>query len=212
MPKQPPGVPPTPKTITREEPGGDAHDPHQAALQRLAEESWGWRNDKKDEFHFPLTDWKNWRRVRFWGVPTFLGFRYGDKHRAIAGMWLKRVRPEDAATPDGCMTRFEQWGMPLADAFSTKVKDVVEMRQTWKTPDDVVVRTLEADVRTLLSHRRYFGTVGATLPWPDVCAVYGFAFEIDDQEPIARKARDRYALEGFKQLVRMHDKPPDGID
>jgi hypothetical protein len=211
-PKQPPGVPPSPKTITREEPGGDAYDPQQAALERLVLQQWGWRNDKKNVFHFPLTDSKNWRRVRYWGVPTFVGFRYGDKHRAIAAMWLQRQKDEEPATPMGCMTRFEKWGLPIADAFSTKVENVVESNQTWKTPEDVVVRTLEADVRTLLAHRHYFGVVGATVPWPGICAVYGFAFEADDSGDLAKKARDRYAIEGYRQLVRMSETPPDGIE
>jgi len=76
----------------------------------------------------------------------------------------------------------------------------------------VLVRTLEADVKTLLSRKRYFGVMGATLPWPGVCAVYGYAFRIDDEEALARQARDRYALEGYRQLVRMHEKTPDGIE
>ena len=113
--RQPPGAPATPKSVTREEPGGDAHDPHQQAMLRLSQEPWGWRNDKRDVFHFPLTDWGNWRRVRFWGLPTFVGFRYGDVHHAIAAMRVVRVQPGDAPTPKGCLDRFLRWGMPIMD-------------------------------------------------------------------------------------------------
>jgi hypothetical protein len=209
---QPPGVPPSPKTITREEPGGDAHDPHQEALLRLSREPWGWRNDKRDVFHFPLSDWTNWRRVRFWGVPTFLGFRYGDVHHAIAGMRLVRVHPPDLPTPTGCMERFLQWGMPIADGYSAKLKDESDSFVAWKAPNDVLVRTWEAEVKTLLARKRYFGVMGAMLPWDGVCAVWGYAFHVDDEDALARTVRDRYAREAYGRLVRVPDLPPEGIE
>src|SRR5690606_3693419 len=77
---QPPGAPPSPHTVTVAEPGGDAHDPHKAALERQLKEPWGARNDKDDQLHAPTPDWQNWKRVRYWGVDHFTGFRYGDDH------------------------------------------------------------------------------------------------------------------------------------
>jgi len=91
------------------------------------------RQDKKDEFHFPLTDWRNWRRVRFWGVPAFVGFRYGDEHRAVAACGFSVQSPK-TGHGRGVHDRFEQWALPMADAFSTKVTDVVSTNQTWKAP------------------------------------------------------------------------------
>jgi hypothetical protein len=210
--RMPPGLPPTPKTVTREEPGGDAHDPHEHALLRLSREPWGSRNDKREVFQFPLTDPGNWRRVRFWGVPTFVGFRYGDVHHAIAGMRVVRVRPPDPPTPKGCLDRFLEWGGPIADGYSARLKDEADSQVTWKAPNDVLVRTWEAEVVTLLARKRYFGVMGAFLPWEGVCAVYGYAFHIDDKNDLVRKVRDRYAREAFGRMVRMPDKPPDGIE
>lgn len=212
IPRQPPGIPPTPKTITREEPGGDAHDPLRAALDRLQTEPWGWRADKRDVFHFPLSDWKNWRRVRFWGVPAFVGFRYGDKHRAVAALWARKLKDGDAATADTCMKRFEDWGHGVADQYSTKISEVQEQRVTWREADDVLVKTLEAQVKTLLSRRRYLGVVGATIGWPGVCVAYGYAFDADEVESEARAARDRYAREAYKQLTRIPEKPPENLE
>ena len=62
--RRPPGMPPSPESITMSEPGGDAYEPHLAALERQLEQSWGWRSDKDDQVHFPLPDWDNWRRIR----------------------------------------------------------------------------------------------------------------------------------------------------
>src|SRR5687768_11159743 len=60
--------PPTPKSVTRSNPGGDAPDPHEAALRRLLEAPWGARNDKDDQVHAPTPDWENWKRVRYYSV------------------------------------------------------------------------------------------------------------------------------------------------
>jgi hypothetical protein len=207
-PRQPPGVPPTPRSITREEPGGDAFDPHRAALDRLVKQPWGWRSDKRDALHFPLTDWKNWRRVRFFGVPTFVGFRYGDRHRAVAAMRVTPVRDGDPPTPAMCMQRAFEWGEPIADGSSTKLGAYVDRLTTWRSRDDMLIRTMQADIKTLLARKRYYAVVGSMLPWPGVCATYGYAFEADDADDMALRARDRYAAEAFQQLARIAETPP----
>jgi hypothetical protein len=212
VPRQPPGKPPSPKTVTREEPGGDAFDPQRAALERLASEPWGWRNDKRDVFHFPLTDWPNWRRVRYWGVPTFVGFRYGDKHRAAAALWVRRVQEGDSQTPEACMMRFEQWGLHYVSAYGARIRDATSSYVTWRKKDDVYVKSFDADVSALFSERTYLGTVGATLGWPGVCVVYGFAFETGEAAQAAEKARARYAREAFTNLAQMTPAPPEGIE
>lgn len=212
-PRKPPGVPPTPATVTRAEPGGDAADPVQAALQRLAAEGWGWRNDKRDFVHFPLSDWANWRRVKFWGAPTFVGFRYGDKHHAVAAMWARRLRAGDAEDPSACMQYVEEWAQPLLDTYRATLHTVSESRATWRKPDDVLVREVNAEVAGLLSSRTYYCVAGATVPWPHTCAVYGYAFYVDeDDDAAASKARARYAAEAFRQLTLMKPAPPDDLE
>jgi len=210
---QPPGAPPTPATVTRDEPGGDAYDPHRAALERLLHEQWGWRNDKRDEFHFPLSDWEQWRRVRFWGVPAFVGFRYGDKHRAVAALWARRLRTEDADDPQICLDRLEDWGGPIADFYHTTVTKGAISRVSWKDQDDVIVQVVDAQVSNVFSHRKYAAVVGATFGWPRICLVYGYAFRVEDWEEIADEVRLRYAREAFSKLtVKDPLRPPDGLD
>ena len=210
---QPPGVPPTPDTVTRDEPGGDAYDPQRAALDRLLKEQWGWRNDKRDVFHFPLSDWEQWRRVRFWGIPAFVGFRYGDKHRAISALWARRLRPDDAEDPQVCLDRLEAWGVPMADSYHVKVTKRGTSRASWKSTDDVLVQLVDAEVSSIFSHRKYAAVVGATFAWPRVCVVYGYAFRVDDAEDVVNEVRLRYAREAFSKLT-VDDplQPPDGLD
>ena len=211
-PKKPPGTPPTPATVTRDEPGGDAADPQLAAMLRLGREPWGWRNDKRDFVRFPLSDWQNWRRVRFWGAPTFLGFRYGDKHRAVAAMWMRRLRPGDTEDPGSCFRYLEEWAQPLVDTYGAVIKVVSEVPKTWRTSNDVLVRRMDVEVAGLISSKAYRTAAAATVPWPHVCAVYGYAFYAEDDEQAASAARDRHAEEAFTRLELMKPAPPEDLE
>jgi hypothetical protein len=212
LPKAPPGLPPDPKTVTSKDPGGNAYDPQKAALDRLANETWGWRNDKRDYFHFPLSDWQNWKRVKYWGLPTFVGFRYGDNHRAVAALWARPVQSGDAPTPATCIARFEEWATPLAQGYSTTISNTRDSAVSWKGKNDVLVRSLDATVHSLFGNKKYYGVVGATMGWPQVCLIWGYAFKVEDAEESAKKARDRYMTEAFQQLRRMKDGIPDPLE
>jgi hypothetical protein len=210
--RKPPGVPPSPASVTREEPGGDASNPHKAALDRLLTEPWGWRNDKQDVFHFPLSDWPNWRRVRFWGLPAFVGFRYGDAHRAVTGLWVRRLRPDDPEQLEVCLDRMQAWGKPIASAYQTTFTMGPRSFASWKSKDDVLVQSVDAEVSALFSHRTYRAVVGVSFAWPRVCVLYGYAFRVEGEEDVAAQVRDRYAREAFSRLtVRDPLRSPDGV-
>src|SRR4051812_4145934 len=118
-PTRPPGVSPTPVTVTKSNPGGDAADPELAALERLAAEPWGSRRDHWNTLKVPLLDWKNWRRVTFWGHPLRAAYRYGDEHYAITTVWYSAVEgPND---PDACLARFLEYAVPIARSFHVKL-------------------------------------------------------------------------------------------
>src|SRR5262249_39165226 len=82
-PPRPPSLPPTPATVTVENPGGDASDPEWASLDRLLHEPWGVRRDRHGSLIVPLSDARHWQRVRLWGYPTRAAFRFGDEHYAV---------------------------------------------------------------------------------------------------------------------------------
>src|SRR5262245_52802112 len=112
-PTRAPGLPPTPASITRSNPGGDAADPEAAALGRLLQEPWGHRKDRFNTLKVPLADWKKWRRVRIWSQPTRAAYRYGDNHYALSAILYTKVDgPND---PDRCLEEFWQKYSPLAD-------------------------------------------------------------------------------------------------
>lgn len=211
--RKPPGTPPSPASVTRSEPGGDAHDPHVAALERLATGEWGWRNDKQDVFHFPLSDWPNWRRVRFWGLPAFVGFRYGDTHRAVSALWVRRLSADDPEELNVCLERMEAWGASIASAYQTTFTKRETTYASWKSKDDVLVQTVDAEVRALFSRRSYRAVLGVSFAWPRVCVLYGYAFRVEGDEALVEAVRDRYVREAFSRLTVMDPlRSPDGVD
>src|SRR5262245_44883199 len=103
---RPPAVaqrPPTPASVTVKEPGGDAESPHRAALERLLAAPWGARNDKDDLVWAPAPDWENWRRVHYFGVESFTGFRYGDEHHTMAIVFVQDVPDGTPVTSETCI-------------------------------------------------------------------------------------------------------------
>jgi len=200
--------------VSREEPGGDADDPHEAALDRLLKESWGWRNDKQDALHVPLPDWKNWRRIRYFGVPTFVGFRYGDDHHAVIAVWVRDA--DEGTTPDQCLENFEKWGEPTAHSFSVKVQDPVVTRLPWNpmaNPKgdgslEIVVKSVNAEISTLFSNKSYAAAYGAYVMWPKTCTIFGVAVPVRDSAELARDVRDRYVNDGFWRMERHAEAVP----
>jgi hypothetical protein len=203
--RQLPGLPPTATSINREEPGGDADDPNEAALDRLANEPWGWRNDKQDALHVPMPDWSNWRRIRYFGVPSFVGFRYGDDHHAVIAIWVREA--EEGTTPDQCVESFEKWASPTAHSFSVDVGEASVTRTPWnpgqgEEPSEVVVKAFDAKVSTLFSTKSYAAAYGSYVMWPKTCTIFGLAVPIRANAELAHQVRDRYVKDGFVRIER----------
>lgn len=179
----------------------------------LLREPWGWRRDRNDVFHFPLTQADKWKRVRFWGVPAFTAFRYGDSHRAMAVMFVRRLPAGAKEDLNLCFDRMEQWAQPLAESYETTYRKGKVSYVSWKSTDDVAVLKVDAEVRALFSKKRYLGVVGLTFGWPGVCVAYGYVFRVQGDEALAQAVRDRYAQEAFSRLT-VYDplRRPDGVD
>ena len=89
---------PRPESITRDNPGGDAQSPVDAALTRLLEEPLGRKIDKFKTIQPVFSDVKNWKRIRFFGYPTRAGFRYGKDPNYAAAVLLYWEADDDAPT------------------------------------------------------------------------------------------------------------------
>src|SRR5262245_22302774 len=79
---------PPPKDDGRAAQGGVGGGEHSAALEQLKVASMQWRLDKQNSMRIPLPDADRWTRVKFWGIPSLVGFRYGKDHHAIVGAFV----------------------------------------------------------------------------------------------------------------------------
>lgn len=206
-PRQPPGKPPTPVSVSVAEPGGDAHDPHEAALRRQLEAPWGARNDKDDQVHAPTPDWEHWKRVRYRGVDHFTGFRYGDDHHVIAVVFVQDVPEGTPVKSETCLRRFEQWGRPQIQIFDVKFGPFGVLHDKWRD-QSIEVHTVDGEFASGFTKTKFSAAWTAYPAYPDACLIYAMAVPWRDQAELARKVRDRWATEGFRYMnPRTTEKP-----
>jgi hypothetical protein len=209
---RPPGVPPTPVSITKANPGGDAADPERAALERLAAEPWGVQKDRFKTLHISLPDSPKWRRVRLWGYPTRASYRYGDHHYAVATLWYTQTDgPND---PDSCLQKFLDRARPIADTYSVQIGKPETVRTTQLIGDEarpLVVQLLEGSVDTVIANNDYVGAIAAYQSWPGSCLVQGFAIVATNHPALAVQVRERWVTEGAPALrweASLKEAPP----
>jgi hypothetical protein len=196
---QPPGAPPSQPSVTVAEPGGDAHDPHFAALTRQLELPWGARNDKDDQLHAPVPDWEKWKRVRYWGVEHFTGFRYGDNHHAIAIVLVQDADKQGKNDSRACLRRFESWVRPQIKGFDVKLGPVGVRQIEWRE-QKVLVQFVDGAVDSGFTRKEFSAAWAAYPAYPDSCLVYAMAVPWRDHPELARKLRDRWVAEGFQRM------------
>lgn len=197
--KQPPGQPPTPDTISNDEPGGDAFDPHRAALLRQLSEPWGLRNDKDDQIHVPTPDWKNWKRVKFRLVKHFTGFRYGKEHHVMSLVFLLDVPPESHQTSQSCMNRFEAWARPQLSDYDVSFGEFKTTLKRWHK-EPLQVNYVDGHVDVGLQRYKFSVAWAAYAAYPDACLIYAVAVPWFEQGELAQKVRDRWVREGFQHM------------
>ncbi|MBX3130719.1 MAG: hypothetical protein KF718_28635 [Polyangiaceae bacterium] len=204
---QPPGAPPSPASVSVAEPGGDAHDGHWAALTRQLAEPWGRRNDKDDQLHAPMPDWERWKRVRFWGVKHFTGFRYGDDHHVVSVAFVLEVPEGSKQSSATCMRRFEAWVRPQIRGHEIQLTPQGEHTVTWKE-QSIAIKSVDGYVDTAFSRREFSAAWAAYPAYPDACLVYGVAVPWRKQRELARQVRDRWVQEGFEKIVTLTETRP----
>ena len=200
-PAQPPGVPPSPASVSRDNPGGDAADPVRAALERLLAEPWGKRNDRFQTLRVHLPDSKHWRRVRLWGYPTRASFRYGDEHIAVATVYYQKA--EGADDPQSCLEQFIAYGTPVAKKFDVKVdreKNFLGVQNVDGAERPLAFRLMDGAIDSLLASDEYVGGVAAYRSWPGTCLVQGFAVVATEHRELATRVLDRWVKEGAALL------------
>ena len=207
VPHQPPGEPPTQKSVTREKPGGDAFDPQEAALSRQLSQPWGLRNDKDDQLHVPTVDWKNWKRVRYRLVKHFTGFRYGEEHHVMSLAFVLDVPEGSEQTTETCMNRFEAWARPQLNGYEVSFGEFASKFRTWRN-QRLQVNYVDGSVDVGLTRHRFSLAWAAYPAYTDACLIYAMAVPWGKHEDLARQVRDRWVLEGFQHMKPLTDSRP----
>jgi hypothetical protein len=204
---RPPGAPPKPETVTVAEPGGDALDTHWAALTRALAEPWGRRDDKDHQLFLPLPDGGKWKRVRYWGVEHFVGFRYGDEHHVIALAFVQDVEAGAATDSKSCLKRFESWARTRAKTYEPKLESIGERESRWRD-QPISIRFVDGYADVAFT-RKHFSAAWAAYPaYPDACLVYAVAVPWRTQPELAKKVRDRFLLEAFEKVDALTPAKP----
>lgn len=195
-------------STTRESPP----DAHAAALEQLAIAPFEARTDRQKSVRILLPDMSSWRRVRFLGIKSLVGFRYGIDHHAVAGAFVMDVKDR---TPATCQQAFERWAKPWLETFEVEYQFDKPVGFTWRNtlrpndpPEILSAVTLSARTTSVLAHDSYHATYAIYPAWPDKCLVVGMATVARGEDERAKKARDRFAQEVFSKLELTSEAAP----
>lgn len=196
-----------PRDDGRASEGGSGGAEHAAALEELKLAPLGFRMDKQYSVSIPLPDAPHWMRVKFWGVPTLLGFRYGQGHHAVVGGYITHV-PDNAA-PGACAESFEKWALPLIDAYDITIHRDPPTAAPWGDGKVAEIETLEAKAATIVEQGAQSIAYAIYPAWTGACLVVGVAVPTrggDAQR--ATDVRDRFVREVLPKVrVLRRDEP-----
>lgn len=189
---QPIAPAPPPKDDGTPAQGGEGGAEHAAALEQLKVGAFGWRLDRQNSVRIQLPDADHWMRVKFWGVKSLVGFRYGKDHHAIVAGFIVHV--DDETAPGACSTMFEHWAQPWVDSFEVAIEHEPPKAVPWKGK----IADIDALVATTatLGDRDQYAVAYATYPaWRGACLVVGVAVPARSELGRAKAVRDRFASE-----------------
>ena len=189
------------------DPAAGARDPHEAALLTLLAAPWGARNDKDDTIHAPTPDWERWRRVRYWGVEHFTGFKYRKNHHVVAAVFVQDMPEGTPVRSETCMRRFEQWGRPQIKPFDVKFGPFGVKWAKWHNAP-LMISIVDGALNVGLSRVEFSGAWAAYPAYPNACLIYAVAVPWRGHAELAQKLRDRFVEEGFVHMApRTSDRP-----
>ncbi len=196
---------PPPKDDGKAAQGGAGGTSHSAALEQLKIGPLEYRDDKQRSVRVLLPDAGNWMRVKFWGVPSLVGFRYGKEHHAIVGAFITHV--DDNAVPGACMKSFAAWANPWLESFDVQVNHDPPSAFMWHR-EVLDTDAVFAKTATIADHESYAAAYSAYPAWKGACLVVGIAIPSREDEARAREVRDRFAKEVLPKVeVISKDEP-----
>jgi hypothetical protein len=188
---------PPPKDDGSPAQGGQGGVEHAAALEQLKVARLEWRGDRQNSMRLLLPDAPTWLRVKFWGVKSLVGYRYGKDHHAIVGGFVIHVPDESA--PGACGKAFEAWAQPYAEAFEVEIAHDPPQAVPWNGKI-VDIDSLVATTATLGEHDQYAAAYATYPAWRGACLVVGIAVPARDELERAKAVRDRFATEVLPKL------------
>lgn len=193
--------------------GGSGGAEHAAALEELKVAELGPAVDRQSSIKIMLPDAPHWMRVKFWGIPTLVGFRYGQGHHAIVGGDIRHV--PDNSVSGACAKSFEGWAMPLIEAYDIDMHRDAPSAFSWKrqsTDDSPLIgdlETLTAKGATLIEREEYTVAYATYPAWKGACLIMGIAVPVRDNDmDRARAVRDRFVKEVLPTLEVLVDEEP----
>jgi len=189
---QPIAPSPPPKDDGSSSRGGDGGPQHAAALEQLRASPLSWRMDGQDGVRVPLPDGERWTRVKFWGVKSLVGYRYGKDHHAIVGGFVVHV--DDETAPGACGAAFERWAQPWIDAFEVAIERDPPRASPWEGKI-IDIASLVARVATLGVRDEYAAAYATYPAWKGACLVLGVAVPARSELERAKAVSDRFATE-----------------
>jgi hypothetical protein len=202
-PLQPVAPAPPPKDDGQPSQGGNGGQQHAAALEQLHAGGLGWRVDRQNSVRIQLPDAEHWTRVKFWGVKSLVGFRYGKEHHAIVAGFILHV---DDPAQGACGKQFEQWAQPYVDSFEVQLEHDPPAAVPWNGKI-VDIDSLVASTATLGSREQYVAGYGTYPAWPGACLVLGVAVPARDELERAKAVRDRFVAEVLPTVKVSKDEP-----
>jgi hypothetical protein len=187
-------------------PGGITHS---TALEELKVGPLLGMMDKQRTFRILVPDARHWTRVKFFGLPSIMGLRYGKEHHAVIGATIQQVDPE--APLSACSVAFEAWGAPWLDAFDVDVAREPVETIPWRH-EQAEVHVSYAKTASVMVHDGFAVAYAAYPAWKGACLIVGIAVPARDDEPRARAVRDRFAKEVLPRVVVIAKEEPKGRD
>jgi len=182
---------------------------HSAALEELKIGPLLPMIDKRRSVRLLVPDARHWTRVKFFGIPSLLGLRYGKDHHAVIGVSIQHIDPE--APLSDCSKAFEAWGAPFLDTFDVDVARDPTTTFAWRQ-EKGEIHTSFARTASLAVRDGFAVAYGTYPAWKGACLIVGIAVPAREDEVRARAVRDRFAAEVLPKVLVFAKEEPSGRD
>ena len=191
--------PPTPR------PGVDTRGPtssHEDAIAHLLDAPWAGRVDRRRTVSLPLPDGAAWTHVKYFGITTLAGYRYGEDHHVALAIF-SFAPPKGPATVDGCAKQLWDWGEERAKLYDVAISDPRVEEIVWPPASATKAKLFVVDARrrSILGTKRYAAAYAIYPAWPEACLAVGFAIPEAGASDDARALRDRLVRDALPALT-----------